>query len=167
MKSILIAVLILAPAPLWADERTEAAKTVLEACFAKAESVDAEITCLGSAVRSCTPDTQNPANPDLLPCIEAETAVWDARANDRVSQLEEVIRASAETDDPCTPTIDECVGQIRAMHERMLREGEAACEQAAQIASVDGVPDLGRAACAMREAAIRAMRLAGLRKAPE
>ncbi len=167
MKYLMLALVLALPGAASAEDRTEAADVVMAECFAGIASPDAELSCLGTAVRACTPDVQNPANPDLMPCIEAETAVWKARGDDRLRALEEVIRASEGTDEPCTPSVDACVEQLNGMARRMEQQGEAACEEAAQIAAVDGVPDLGRAACMLRETALRAVRLADLRRDAE
>ena len=149
----------------FADERLEAAQEVMSACFEAAESHELELGCLGNSVRACTANVEDPNNPELLPCVEAETAVWRDLSDGRLESLMQIIRDSEDSDAPCTPSVEECVAQVRKMNEGFKRQGEAACEQAAQIASVDGYPDLGRAVCIMREEAIRSARLAGLRRA--
>jgi hypothetical protein len=167
MKYLVALLLCMAPFGAHADERADLASATLNACFEAAETPELELRCLATAVRACTPDVQNPRNPDLLPCIAAETAVWRDRGDGRLADLEDIIHESAATDTPCTPTVEDCVAQVQDMDRRMRTQGELACEQAAQVAALDGVPDLGRAACMMREMALRSVRLAGLRQERE
>ncbi|MEE8455369.1 MAG: hypothetical protein V3R90_11570 [Limibaculum sp.] len=147
-----------------ADDRVTAARSTLTACYKSAVTLEAKFACFGNASQECRASGTQNAEAILVSCIEAETVVWEEIRQTEYELTAQAIRDGESSGNPCQPSTEACLGQLRALDEGMRSDSSIKCQRESTGQAAAGYPELARAACAFREAAHGAINMRAVRE---
>lgn len=160
----LFPLIVLVPGAGLAGDRVTAARSTLTTCYESAETLDAKFACFGNAVQECRASGAPNAEAILIPCIEAETVVWEEIRQTEYELMVQAIRDGESSGNPCQPSTEVCLDQLRALDEGMRSDSAIKCQREGTGQAAAGYPELARAACAFREAAHGAINMRAVRE---
>lgn len=160
----LFPLIVLVPGAGLADDRVTAARSTLTACYQSAETLEAKFACFGDSIQECRASGAQNAEAILVPCIEAETVVWEEIRQTEYEMTAQAIRDGESSGNPCQPSTEACLDQLRTLDEGMRSDSAIKCQRESTGQVAAGYPELARAACAFREAAHGAINLRVIRE---
>jgi hypothetical protein len=155
--------IVLVPGAGLADDRVTAARSTLTACYKSAETLEAKFSCFGNSIQECRASGAPNAEAILIPCIEAETVVWEEIRQTEYELTAQAIRDGASSGNPCQPSTEACLDQLRGLDQGMRSDSAIKCQRESTVQAAAGYSELARASCAFREAAHGAINLRAVR----
>ena len=119
---------------------------------------------MGQSAQNCM--RQQPGQPDhhVLPCATAEVSGWQWLHRREKELVADTIRAAADSDDPCEPSVQACLAQLDAMVADATTAMDRKCALESQPENAAAMPELADTLCRLRETARMTVTLADLRE---